>query len=110
MAIRVTNDDFNEKVLLNKLPVVVDFYSDSCVACKKLAPVLGGLEDDYEGKLEVVKVNTNYDMELAEEYNVTANPTVLLINNGKEIGRRVGAASPKELYTWIDQNINSEEK
>ena len=83
MAVRVTKDDFNEKVLLNKLPVVVDFYSDSCVACKKLAPVLGGLEDDYEGKLEVVKVNTNYDMELAEEYNVTANPTVLLINNGK---------------------------
>ena len=110
MAIRVTKDDFNEKVLLNKLPVVVDFYSDSCVACKKLAPVLGGLEDDYEGKLEVVKVNTNYDMELAEEYNVTANPTVLLINNGKEIGRRVGAASPKELYAWIDQNINNEEK
>ena len=41
MAVRVTKDDFNEKVLLNKLPVVVDFYSDSCVACKKLAPVLG---------------------------------------------------------------------
>ena len=110
MAIRVTKDDFNEKVLLNKLPVVVDFYSDSCVACKKLAPVLGGLEDDYEGKLEVVKVNTNFDLELAEKYNVTANPTILLINNGEEIDRRVGAASPKELYAWIDQNINNEEK
>lgn len=110
MAVRVTKNDFNEKVLLNKLPVVVDFYSDSCVACKKLAPVLGGLEDDYEGKLEVVKVNTNFDLELAEKYNVTANPTILLINNGEEIDRRVGAASPKELYAWIDQNINNEEK
>ena len=110
MAVRVTKNDFNEKVLLNKLPVVVDFYSDACVACKKLAPVLGGLEDDYEGKLEVVKVNTNFDLELAEKYNVTANPTILLINNGEEIDRRVGAASPKELYAWIDQNINNEEK
>ena len=41
MAVRVSNADFEEKVLKEKLTVLVDFYSDSCVACKKLAPVLG---------------------------------------------------------------------
>ena len=48
MAARISKADFDEKVLKSKLPVIVDFYSDSCVACKKLAPVLGDIEDDYE--------------------------------------------------------------
>ena len=66
MAVRVSKTDFEEKVLKEKLPVLVDFYSDSCVACKKLAPVLGNAEDDYEDKIKVYKVNTNFDVELAE--------------------------------------------
>ena len=52
MAVRVSKTDFEEKVLKEKLPVLVDFYSDSCVACKKLAPVLGNAEDDYEDKIK----------------------------------------------------------
>ena len=53
MAARVSKADFEEKVLKEALPVLVDFYSDSCVACKKLAPVLGNAEDDYEDKIKV---------------------------------------------------------
>ena len=79
MAARISKDDFEEKVLKSDLPVIVDFYSDSCVACKKLAPVLGGVEDDYEGRINVYKVNTNFDAELAEKYEVTANPTLLFV-------------------------------
>ena len=47
MAARISKEEFEEKVIKNPLPVLVDFYSDSCVACKKLAPVLGGIEDYY---------------------------------------------------------------
>ena len=47
MAVRISEADFEEKVLKSDKPVIVDFYSDSCVACKKLAPVLGDVEDDY---------------------------------------------------------------
>lgn len=101
MAVRVTKDDFEEKVLKSKLPVVVDFYSDSCIACKKLAPVLGDIEDNYEGKLEVVKVNTNFDIDIAGEYGVMSNPTILLFKDGKEADRKIGAVSYEELESWI---------
>ena len=74
MAVRINKDDFEEKVLKSDLPVIVDFYSDSCIACKKLAPALGDVEDDYEGKLYVYKVNTNFDKELAKEYHVPILP------------------------------------
>ena len=105
MAARISEADFEEKVIRAELPVLVDFYSDSCVACKKLAPVLGDLEDNYENKLLVYKVNTNYDAALAERFAVMANPTLLLFRKGQSIGRKVGAKNYEELSTWIDTNI-----
>ena len=101
MAVRISKEDFDAKVLHNNLLVVVDFYSDSCVACKRLAPALGDLEDNYEGRIAVVKVNTNFDTELSEKYGIMSNPTVLLFKSGEVIDRRTGAASFKELEAWI---------
>lgn len=66
MAQRINKDNFEEKVLKSPLPVLVDFYSDSCIPCKQLSPVLGDIEDEREDTLSVYKVNVNYDMELAE--------------------------------------------
>ncbi len=105
MAIRITKDNFEEKVINSKLPVLVDFYSDSCVACKKLSPVIGDIEDEYEDKLNVYKVNTNYDSELSDEYNIMSNPTVVLFVQGQSVDRKVGAKEYDELSSWIDENI-----
>lgn len=102
MAARISKEDFEEKVLKSNLPVIVDFYSDSCVACKKLAPVLGGAEDDYEGRINVYKVNTNFDAELAEKYEVTANPTLLFVKAGEVVDRKIGAQKPADLNAWIE--------
>lgn len=102
MAVRVSKTDFEEKVLKEKLPVLVDFYSDSCVACKKLAPVLGNAEDDYEDKIKVNKVNTNFDVELAEQYEVQTNPTLILFKDGQAKDRKTGALKQVELNSWIE--------
>ena len=115
MAVRINKADFEEKVLKSDLPVIVDFYSDSCIACKKLAPVLGDdtekefendkaedVEDDYEGKLYVYKVNTNFDKELAKEYQIAANPTLLFVKNAEVLDRKIGAHTLAELKTWVD--------
>ena len=50
MAERITAQNFEEKINGTELPVLVDFYSDSCVPCKQLSPVLGDLEEEYEEK------------------------------------------------------------
>lgn len=102
MAVRINKDDFEEKVLKSDLPVIVDFYSDSCIACKKLAPTLGDVEDDYEGKLYVYKVNTNFDKELAKEYQIAANPTLLFVKNAEVLDRKIGAHTLAELKTWVE--------
>ena len=80
MAVRVSAEDFDAKVLQSELPVIVEFYSDSCIPCKQLSPILGGIEDDYEDKVNVYKVNVNFDA-------VMASPTILFFKGGEEVSR-----------------------
>ena len=105
MAARISKDDFEEKVLKSPIPVIVDFYSDSCIACKMLAPVLGGIEDDYEDQISVYKVNTNFDQELAGEYGIMSNPTLILYKNGEALDRKVGAQTADVLKAWVEENL-----
>ena len=97
MAKRVSKEEFASEVLQSELPVVVEFYSDSCIPCKQLSPILGEIEDDYEDKLKVVKVNVNFDAELAQEYDVAASPTLLFFKEGKEADRIRGLVKRPEL-------------
>ena len=105
MAARIAKDNFDEKVLKSPIPVIVDFYSDSCVACKMLAPVLGGIEDDYEDRIQVYKVNTNFDQELAQQYGIMSNPTLILFKEGEAVDRKVGAQTADVLKAWVEDNI-----
>ncbi|MBE5913155.1 MAG: thiol reductase thioredoxin [Pseudobutyrivibrio ruminis] len=105
MATRIYTDDFESRVLESDVPVVVDFYSDSCITCKKLAPTLCDIEEEYEGKLNVFKVNTNYDTKLVEEYEIKANPTLILFKEGKAVGKQVGPREYDELVEWLEDYI-----
>lgn len=97
MAARVSTDTFQAEVLEAGVPVLVEFYSDSCIPCKQMSPILGDLEDDYEGRLKVVKVNVNFDGTLAETYSVMASPTVLFFKDGEEQSRLRGLQNKAQL-------------
>ena len=105
MADRVNIRDFEQKVIQARGPVLVDFYSDSCLACKKLSATLYEIEEEYEGKARVYKVNTLYDMEIAQKYDVMSNPTLVLFDQGEVKDKVVGAKSHDELKNWIDSLI-----
>lgn len=82
--------------------VLADFYSDSCVPCKRLSPVLAELEEAYGDALKVVKININFDLPLAEQYEVQAAPTLIFFQNGAEKERRKGLVKKAELMEIID--------
>lgn len=97
MAIRVNEENFEKEVLKSEIPVLVEFYSDSCIPCKRLSPILGDLEEEYEDKLKVVKVNVNFDEKLAQDYDVLASPTMVFFKNGEEINRIRGLKKKNEI-------------
>ncbi len=105
MATRIYSDDFSQKVINNSLPVIVDFYSDSCIACKKLAPTLCDIEEEFEGRINVFKVNTNYETKLVEEFEIKANPTLILFKEGKVLDKQIGPRDYEDLVDWLEDYI-----
>ena len=105
MAVRVNAENFNDEVLGAQGIVLADFYSDSCIPCKRLSPVLFELEKEYEGKLKIAKINVNFDSELASEYEVQAAPTLVFFKNGEEKERLRGAVKKSEIIEVTEKLI-----
>jgi thioredoxin 1 len=102
MSVRVNADNFETEVLKSEIPVIADFYSDSCVPCKRMSPVLAEIEEENAGEIKVAKININFDGELAEKYEVQAAPTFVFFKNGEESARIRGAAKKAEIIETIN--------
>jgi thioredoxin 1 len=102
MSVRVNGDNFSDEVLNEKGIVLADFYSDSCVPCKRMSPLLAELEEAYSEKLKVVKININFDPELVGKYEVQAAPTLVFFKDGEEKARLRGAVKKSEITEIID--------
>ncbi len=78
-------------------PVLVDFYADWCGPCQSMKPLVHELASELHGKLQVVEINVDQQPAAAQEYNVRGIPCFVLLKNGKEAGRQVGAGPKAEL-------------
>lgn len=103
MALRLTTDNFEEEVLKAGKPVLVDFYKDGCVPCRRMAPVLSRTESEYDGKLQVGRVNLTQNPDLVEQYGITAAPTFLLFKDGSEQERFHGVTKENDLKAAIEK-------
>ena len=89
-AVQLTDQDFEAKVLKNKLPVMVDFYADWCGPCKLAGPVIDKLAETYKDKLVIGKVDVDANQGSAGKYGVMSIPTVIFFKDGKEVERMSG--------------------
>ena len=105
MPTRISKDNFEKEVLQADKTVLADFYSDSCVPCKRLSPVLFALEEEYAEKLKIVKININFDSELAEKNEVQVAPTLVFSKNGEEVSRLRGAVKQAEIKEVIEKSV-----
>lgn len=88
-----------------KVPAIVDFYADWCGPCRRVAPILEKLANEYDGKLVIYKVNVDQVQDLAAAFQVYSIPTVLFFPmQGKAI-RRVGALSEADYRSVIEEQL-----
>lgn len=100
---KVTAATFSAEVLESTLPVLVDFYTDWCPPCKRLAPILDELSKEFDGKIKFVKVNTDDDQDLAIKYNIESIPTISLIRNGQVISQEAGLPTKSVLQAALTE-------
>jgi thioredoxin 1 len=91
----VTDRTFAQEVLQSTTPVLVDFWADWCGPCKAIAPIVEALATEYEGRLNVLKLDVDDNPHTASAYQVQSIPTLLVFKDGKPAERIVGAVPKK---------------
>ncbi len=96
----VTKENFEQEVLNNKLPVLVDFWASWCGPCRELGPVVDALGEELTD-VKVVKINVDEERELAKKYRIFSIPTLVVIKDGQPVNKSVGVKSREEILEML---------
>ena len=88
-----------------KKPAIVDFYADWCGPCRRVAPIMEKLAEEYDGKLLVYKVNTQNESALADAFQIRSIPSVLFIPMEGQPMKQVGAMSEEEYRRIVEERL-----
>ena len=104
--------DYNDTTMIykGKKPAIVDFYADWCGPCKRIAPVLDELLNEYEGAFIVYKVNVDKNKDLASALQIRNIPTLLYLTPKQKAKRSVGLLTKEQLKEIIDKYLIVEGK
>lgn len=107
-VIKISDQDFEEKVLKSGTPVLVDFYADWCGPCKMAEPVIEELSKDYEGKVLFMKINVDENQQSSMKYQIMSIPTTIIFKGGEELERESGFTGRESFEELIKKAISSE--
>ncbi|MGB0454314.1 MAG: thioredoxin [Bacteriovoracaceae bacterium] len=94
---------FDQEVLNNPKPTLVDFWAEWCGPCKALAPTLEEIGSEYSEKIEVFKVEVDTNQELAQKYGIRSIPTMMIFKEGKVVETLVGNVPKSDIETSINK-------
>jgi len=105
----VTTATFQTEVLeaSKSLPVVVDFWAPWCAPCRALTPILEKVARDYEGRVKVVKVNSDENQELSQSFAIRSIPNVIAFKDGRPAAQFMGAIPEGEVRAFFDKLLPS---
>jgi len=104
-AVAVTDSSFEQDVIGSEIPVLVDFWAPCCGPCRVVATVVDEIANQYEGKIKVVKLNTDENPGIATQYGIRSIPTLMLFKGGQKVDSVVGAVPKSTIANTIEKHL-----
>lgn len=99
-TIHINRNNFQEKVLHSDKPVLLDFWASWCSPCRMVSPIVDEIAAD-RSDIQVCKINVDEQMELANQFQITSIPTLMVIKNGRIVHQAVGARSKAQILAML---------
>lgn len=106
MAKEFNDANFQTDVLDSDKLTVVDFWAEWCGPCRAIGPVIEELSKEYEGKVNIGKVNVDVNPQVSTNYGITSIPAILFIKNGQVVDKIVGAQPKSNFVKKIEAHLS----
>ena len=104
-VIHISDSEFDSKVLQGDLPCLVDFWAPWCGPCKAIGPVIDELADEFDGKVQIAKMNVDDNPATPGKFGIRAIPTLILFKNGEVVDQITGAVGKAQLTELIGKAV-----
>ena len=104
-VVHATDATFDELVVKASLPTLVDYWADWCSPCKQLSPIIEALASTYEGRLNVVKLDTNANPMVPTQQGVLSLPTLQVYVNGEVVKQLQGGKTKAQLIRALEEYL-----
>jgi thioredoxin 1 len=99
----LTEENFDNEVLNSSIPVLVDFWAEWCVPCKRLTPIIEDLSLEYSGRVKVMKLNVDSAPDIAARYGISGIPALYLFHKGEAVDNSVGVQPKDKIKEMMDK-------
>ena len=103
--VHLSDNSFENDVINNNLPVLVDYWAEWCGPCKAIGPILEEVASEYADNVVIAKLNIDDNKDVPAKYGIRGIPTLMLFKNGNVEATKVGMLNKTQLIAFIDQNI-----